>query len=256
MKIRNNIIIFVITNLLITSCSNPTEIKEINKNIVELVTRNGDKMSGNNYLAVWGNNEIFTNFGFRKLSLGDNLKVEEITSLCLDREFSYLKINKERTNILCVDDMSNTYRYGALYEYDILNNNLQMIRDQNHNIVSAVYMHDENEMIYYSYGNFENKVPGFYYFNKLTGKDSMILQYTSEIASELLGESILGFDFHPSENKLLFPVEKRNQTPIICEFKMDDNIIDTFNVDFGEKKSKECIWLRYNNIGNKILYNL
>ena len=55
---------------------------------------------------------------------------------------------------------------------------------------------------------------------------------------------------------MILLIEKWMRTPLVCEYKMDNNIIDTLSVNLGGDIYKPCLWLRYNNSGDKVLYGL
>jgi Tol biopolymer transport system component len=138
---------------------------------------------------------------------------------------------------------------GYLFELNTQDHVLHQLRDSTYNISSAIYLPNENQCIYYSYGNISRQIPaGYYILNLSTLQDSLLFQYVSEIGPN---EVVNGFDISPDGGKLLFPVNRRTEPPLVVECTLATGVRETLGVSFDG----QLLWLRYHPMGTQIVYS-
>lgn len=250
--------IFIYLLIFILFCSNPPSGPVVKNENIVLISE-PDNFGGEHNIALWLPNEIYTGFLFRRIEIDDNFRVISKT-IVRDTTILYTPVykNKELTKILLIKQkiigLNNILYYGALLEYDLQNKTFTLLRDESHNINSAAYYHNGNKIIYYSFGNNEGKVEGFYLLDNDSNDDMLIFNYMPDIDFHYLGRAIYNFDIHPFDNKIIFPVVNINESPLLCEYNLDDKTFDTLTVKFDEPEVRNHLWIRYNENGDKLLY--
>jgi hypothetical protein len=125
------------------------------------------------------------------------------------------------------------------------------------NISSAEYF-GEDTILYYSYGpsySQSNQTPsdaGYYFYDRKTGKTTMILPYLSEIGPD---EMVNGFDISPDRKELLLPVIPKTDPPYLIEYDLTTGVKRTYPV-FNGFNGNWSLWARYSHDGKQILYDL
>ena len=202
---------------------------------------------GNYRMGVWYQNKIFAVYPGRLIQLTADLQIASDT-LLLWPGGTFVSRNSEGSKLLLAVWGRGT-QYGSLVEYETVTFVPRNIRDSTYNISSAIYLPNENRCIYYSYGNTSRQiVPGYYRLDLATLQDSLLLQHFSEIGPS---EVVNGFDISPDGWKLLFPVNRRTEPPLMVEYTIASAARETLNVVFN----RQLLWLRYHPAGNLILYS-
>lgn len=161
---------------------------------------------------------------------------------------TYLTANNDE--MLIVISQYIDVSIGALYRYEPASNTAFLLRDSSYNISSAVYLENNEHCVYYSYGNQSPNIePGYYLLDLASLSDSLMFPYSSE---EGPLETVNGFDVRPDEKKLLIPLHFPTQRPIIIEYDLTTQEVDTLNVQLP---NKQFVWLRYDSSGGQILYS-
>lgn len=247
--------IFILAMICCASCTKSNDDDNlykyvINKNIQTVATRN--------------------QYGEVNLNCGTWLpddKIYSIGPLCyyeIDKDFQVIKdtiiklsaggfyIESFGNKILYVQTIYGDVSCGSLLEFSNDNYSIKKILDSSYSVSSAIYYRDTNQIIYYSYGKPLGMHPGYYYLNLKTGESRFLLEYVSDLGPS---EFINGFDIHPAKDIILIPVVKRGKSPVIVEYNFELNTFDTLHVDFDFSFNRTCLWLRYNQSGEKILYS-
>jgi hypothetical protein len=89
---------------------------------------------------------------------------------------------------------------------------------------------------------------GYYALDLSTLDDSLLLEYVSEIGPY---EVCNGFDISPDGSKLILPVNRMAESPLIVEYALASGIMDTFDLTFD----RQLLWLRYHSGGDQIVYS-
>lgn len=257
--------IILIKNLLLSICflimvgcdhnvvpDNP----EINPNIVLIKSCCGGITDGNYLINVWFEDKIYSSTGYlRHITMdaqfhivSDTINNNTFNSML----FRYLTINKTGDKILLVNSKFIDVSSGALYELNLVTNQLTVVKNDYFNISSAIYLNNfENECIYYSYGNeVYNLIAGYYHLNLSNGDDSLVLPFSSDLGAMQYKEFVNGFDLSPDDKKLLLPVHRQNLPAEIAYYDIENKELDTIDIPLNQ----QFVWLRYNKTGNKILY--
>ncbi|MCX6150626.1 MAG: hypothetical protein NTX22_08900 [Ignavibacteriales bacterium] len=245
------------------SCSDgPTDPHKypINPYLKEIKFSNPNR-SGNFYMAVWRGNTIFAIQPFSQFIVDNGYNVAEDKRLEPDttsQPWTYIDANSLGTKILLVEAHIGGVSAGALYEYDVLTKQLQLIYDNNYNVASArYYPNDDNKIIYYKYGDNTIKTAGYYLYDKITNKDSLLFPYLSTAG---WWETLHGFDIHPNGDTLLIPISlcvgqlDHAKPPKLGIISLQKQKIDTLDISFNISYIRTGLWLRYNHDGSKILY--
>lgn len=206
---------------------------------------------GNFIMGVWYDDYVLTSQPNYRLKVDANFKVTEDTLIYeYEDVFTYISINKLSTKALGGKRRTYSYIYScSLSEINLQDFSYRLLRDSSHNISSAVYLNDDTKCIYHSYGNtLTNKLPGFYYYDIASNKDSLLLPYISEVGPY---EILNGFDVSPDNQYLLFPVHYWNNEPKIVKYDLQTKKFDTLKLKFD----RQLLWLRFNNTGSKFVYS-
>lgn len=144
----------------------------------------------------------------------------------------------------------------SLYEFDILSEQLTLLKDSSHIVSSAVYFHkNDNKIIYYKYGDPLGIEPGYYLYDKFLDQDILLFSYISPSGPT---ELVNGLDFHPNNDRILIPICRSTLleaiTPMLGEFSFGSNRIDTLSIEFDLSLVRIGVWGRYNQDGTQILY--
>lgn len=263
-KLHICISLFIILSSLIC-CSNPGDAGDIhiNSNIVKVVDCCGEESS--NYvhsyiMADWRENKLFGLTGlFQIITLDNNYKIIADTIYVDDKyvkSWTFIESNSTGDRFLLIKSNYADVSSGSLYELNLHNGELVLLRDSNYNVSSADYWHgDENRIVYYSYGEPIGDRAGYYIYDKITQSDSLIFSYISPSGP---GEMINGFDLHPNNNILLIGAVQASQLvgapPKLIQYNFTKNIRDTIDIDFNYSFVRIGLWVRYNSNGTKILY--
>ncbi len=172
----------------------------------------------------------------------------------------YMRFNTEKSKLLCVKSKFTDVSMGNIEEIDIQSMSISILLDSTNNVSSALYINDDS-IIYYSYGSYSkvNTLPidaGYYLYVRSTGKKQILLHSISSLGP---GEIINGFDYNANHHNLLIPSTSSDRAPLLIEFKLSSNRIDTLALHFqynGDVSRRWYIFVRYNHNGSKILYNL
>jgi hypothetical protein len=257
--IKTSLAIICFILLLQVSCKdngyNP-DVWQINPNIV-LIKYSHDGIIGGNYMVnVWNNNNIYSATGYvRSIKINSDLKVIEdsiIENTFDNMLFKYLTINESGNKILLIGSNLSNVSVGALYELNLKTSQLTLLKNNEHNITSAVYFKNkDDECIYYSYGNENNNiVPGYHRLNIETGSDSLILQHNSDLGYYVYAEFVNGFDLSPDNKKLVIPIHRANLPAKMAIYNFETAQLDTLDLEFND----QFVWFRYNKTGNQILF--
>ncbi len=240
------------------SCENSTEPDEleINPNIV-LIKYSYEGIIGGNYMInVWNNDDIYSATGYvRHIKINADFKVIEdsiIENTFGNMLFKYLTINNSGNKILLISSNFTNVSVGALYELNLESNQLTLLKNNDHTISSAVYLiNNDDECIYYSYGNENNNIiPGYYRLNIETGNDSLILPHNSDLGYYEYAEFVNGFDLSPDNKKLIIPIHRANLPAKMAIYNFETAQLDTLDLEFND----QFVWFRYNKTGNQILF--
>ena len=235
----------------------------INPNIKELKSfaANG---SNNYYMAVWGGNNIYAVKMLEQFTIDNTYGVTHDTVLIrpelhLDEYvyWTYIDANNSGSKLLLVKSKYSDVSCGALYEYDVPTGQLKLLFDSTNNISSARYYHkNEDEVVFYSYGDNSFKKAGYYMFNKSTQQDSLLFPYLSSAG---LAELVNGFDIHPNGEELLISISRSTRfsgnSPRLGIVSLKSQVIDTLNIEFDYSANRTSLWIRYNHDASKILYS-
>ncbi|MFC1620622.1 hypothetical protein ACFL45_11860 [Candidatus Neomarinimicrobiota bacterium] len=238
--------------LALASCTKPPTKSddEINENIL-LIKTEKPLAYGDYFIGDWSEGGIYCaaplyfvqldqDFNITTDSLLEDYKTEII--------YRYLTIHNSGNQLLMVFSKYLSISKGSLEELDTRTNQLEVLRDSTHNISSARYYGDGPDLIYYTYGNEDIElVPGYYHLDRATGRDSLILQHRSVTGTD---EVVNGFDIHPDNSRMIFPVSWFDQTPILVEYHFSTGQRDTLPVEF----LRSFLWVRYNSTGEQLLY--
>ena len=252
MKIIKSSVLVLFCFLILSCCKKnnpPIDTKKINENIIVLAEKDYYGLV-NIPCAIWlQNNTIYNPHPLQWRQINDSFKVINDSIINYEGAY-YIAKNKVDTKILYV-----YARIGALREYDILTGKITEFLNSTENISSALYYRGDDSIIYYTYGKPLYNNPGYYLYERKTGKSSLILSYLAPI-SDPEEEVVNGFDIHPTENTLLIPIPAvgMDLLPHAIEYNMDSKKVNTLDIKFDSPFYHHCLWLRYNKTGNKILY--
>jgi hypothetical protein len=222
---------------------------KINPNILLVKSCCDDPLIGGQYrMGTWRENVIYIGSPFRRITLNSVLGVEGDTLIYLFGRHRFISNFKDR-RIMMVRSNYADVSSGQLVEFNDETLTLRLLRDSTYNISSAIYLPKENRCVYYAYGNSTRQVvAGYYALDLATLQDSLLFQYVSEIGPS---EVVNGFDISPNGDKLLFPVNRRTERPLIVEHLFASGVRETLNVVL----ERQLLWLRYHPSGNQILYS-
>ncbi len=252
------ILFFSLLAFSINSCENSVEPDDwkMNPNIV-LIKYSYEGIIGGNYkINIWNNNNIYSATGYvRHIKINTDFKVIEdsiIENTFNNMFFLYLTINKAGNKILLINSNFNNVSAGGLYELNLESNQLILLKNNDHNISSAVYLNNnDDECIYYSYGNENsNIIPGYYHLNIKTLSDSLIFPHISDLGYYLYAEFVNGFDLSPDNKKLLIPIHRANLPAQMAIYDFEAKQLDTLDFEFND----QFVWFRYNKTGSQILF--
>lgn len=254
----------------VSSCAPPQE-ETINENIIKITDRlnknetpgNGSNVPGDNRMGVWLDDKICSVSPLRFIYINQNFERILDSVLVADETIfpypgvylflTYIALNKPRNKLLMVGSYYEDVSLGSLWEFDLVKNEIKLLRDSTYSVSSAVYFaDDDNRCIYYSYGNPIGTNAGYYELDMTTGQDTLIFPYYSAIGPS---EQINGFDLHPGGEILLIPVVQEAHIPQLVQYNMTTKTLDTLGVDFDLSLNRICLWVRYNSTGNQILYS-
>lgn len=229
----------------------PPQQPGINPNII-LVRPRLDTLhniAGDYKMGVWGGNKIYCTAPLREITVNQGLGVERDTILQLIGGYRFLSVNKSATKLLLVQSLYVDVVVGSLFVWDIQSGLKIKLKDSSYVISSARFLNCDQKCIYYSYGNTSKQISaGFYLLDIISGSDSLIFAYTSEVGPI---EITNGFDISPDNHKLLIPLNHYYDYPRIIEFDLFTGEIETLKVNFIH----QFLWLRYNPTGTKIVYS-
>ena len=264
MKFNNSLFIVLVLLLLFYACKGPTKPPEynINPNIIQVAAAwDQDSKKIKRYkMADWRGNRLISFVPFPQIfTLGADLLPVSDTLFIDDKyvkSWKYWEANAAGDRLLVVKSNYTDVSSGALYEFDVNTGELQLLRDSVYNVSSAVYWHgDENKIVYYRYGDPVGNGAGYYIFDKLQQKDSLIFAYMSPSRPD---EMLNGFDLHPDNKQLIIGAVQATRLvgapPILIRYHLDTQVIDTLFTDFNYSFDRIGLWVRYNSDGTKILY--
>lgn len=147
--------------------------------------------------------------------------------------------------------------YNNLCEID-LTTYKQKVYLKNNSVFSAKYMPQSTRYIYFfslGVGNTSKPMlPGYYLYDKETKKTELLFAHTNSVSGYNI-EYVNGFDISPDGKKLLYPVVKYGYSPQAMEYDLQTREHKLLEVEFEQRKTVQCLWLRYNSKGDKILYS-
>lgn len=246
------------------SCNKPDEKCEgcdpnpcnttINKNIIPLAVE--DYYGRTNISsAIWlSNNIIYNPHPLQFRILDKELKVINDSIISFEEGAYFIETSPSENKILYVQTRYGDVSEGALREYNIQTGNITEFFDSTYNISSAVYYRNDDSIIYYTYGKPFYNNPGYFLYNRSTGESTKILEYLAQLEGPE-AEMVNGFDIHPTKNILLIPAVRRAKSPLIIQYNMYTHVMDTLDIDFDFSFNRICLWLRYNKVGDKVLYS-
>ncbi len=238
----------------------PGENNLINPYLKEIDFSDPKENGHNFYMGVWSGNNIYTIDQLARFIIDNNYSAVDDTILLdigiYEKHWTYIDANTSGTEILLVDSRYGDVSSGALYEYKVQTSELNLIIAKTENVSSARYFPgDDNKIIYYKYGDSTYAGAGYHLYNKLLNRDSLLFSYLS-LARQ--SEMLNGFDVHPDGNKLLIPISMSTQTnwrlPKLGIILLNEQRIDTLNVNFELDGPRTGLWVRYNHDASKILY--
>jgi len=221
----------------------------INPNIKRIKWCCTDFHGGNFRMGVWFDNRIFCVAPGRLLTMTSQYDVISDTLILWPGPFLYIAKNSDASKLLTVKSTYIDVTIGYLYELNTESLRLRLLRDSTYSISSAIYVPNENRCIYYSYGNSALQIPpGYYLLDLSTLQDSLLFDYVSEIGP---AEVVNGFDISPDGTKLLFPINRAADPPLMVEYTIATGQRETLNVSFD----RQLLWLRYHPAGSQIVYS-
>ncbi len=199
-------------------------------------------------MGVWYGQNIYTIYPIRLLNVTSDFQIVN-DSLIYWPGGAYIEMKQDGSHFLRVVGYKAGYWYGNLEECNSQTYNIRILRDSSYNISSAVYIPNQPKCIYYSYGNPSTKIlAGYYILDLNTLQDSLLLQYISEIGYK---EIVNGFDISPDGKKLLLPINRSNEPPLIVEQDIATSVKETLRFNFD----RQLLWLRYNPLYKQIIYS-
>jgi hypothetical protein len=250
----NNVAFLFIEILLTLGCCKKERCEDcnldkINPNIISL-----DKKYYFSRCAEWiDNNQFYTVGPIRNIQTDSSFNITKDTLLAPYGSY-YIESNNSGNKILFVQSKFSDVSEGALKEYDIVTGQFVELFDSTYNISSAVYYRGDDSIIYYTYGKPFYNNPGYFLYNRSTGESTKILEYLAQIEGPE-AEMVNGFDIHPTKNILLIPAVRRARSPLIIQYNMEKKVMDTLDINFDFSFNRICLWLRYNKVGDKVLYS-
>jgi hypothetical protein len=264
MKNLKYISLLILFLLPIISCDDgpPTDSNKypINPYLKEIKFSNPNK-KGNFYMAVWRDNTIFAIQPLSKFIIDNNFDVIQDTilesTITVQKPWTYIDANSIGSKILLVETHRGGVSAGALYEFDVSLGQLQLLYDNSRNIASArYYPNDDSKIIYYSFGDSQNIGAGYYLKDNNSGTDTLLFPYLSTAG---WWETLHGFDIHPNGDTLLIPIslsvgQFNLAPPKLGKASIKDQRLDTLDIEFDMSFVRTGLYVRYNNVGSKILY--
>jgi hypothetical protein len=221
----------------------------INPNIIRVKYCCSDFNGGNFRMGVWLENKIFAVAPGRLLDINAQFESIKDTLVLWPGAYLFVSRNSVGSRLLTVKSQFSDVSLGRLLELDIQTLTLRLLRDSAYNVSSALYMPNQNSCIYYSYGNPSRQIPaGYYALDLSTLQDSLLFQYVSEIGP---AEVTNGFGVSPDGRKLLLPITRATESPLIVEYTFSSGVRETLNVSFN----RQLLWLRYHPSNGQILYS-
>lgn len=251
-------ILLFISMIFFSNCENGTapDSWQMNPNIV-LIKNSYEGIIGGNYMInVWNNDNIYSATGYlRHIKINTDFKVvgDSINENTFENKiFRYLTVNKAGNKILLVNSNFTNVSAGSLYELNLETNQLTLLKTNENNISSAVYLNNnDDECIYYSYGNENsNIVPGYYNLNIETDTDSLIFTHISDLGYYIYAEFVNGFDLSPDDKKIIIPIHRANLPAKMAIYNFETNQLDTLDKEFND----QFVWFRFNKTGTQILF--
>lgn len=245
-------IVYILLATVTFSCKNSVtngDGDKINPQIKRIKWCCTDFNGGNFRMGVWFWKKVFCVAPGRLLQMDDQLDIIGDSLILWPGPFLFVSRNTDGSKLLTVKSQYIDVSIGRLSEWDASTYKLHELRDSTYNISSALYLPQERYCIYYSYGNSARHIlAGYYLFDLTTSKESLLLQYVSEIGP---AEVTNGFDISPDGSKLLIPINRADEPPLIVEFNLSTQRLDTLLISFD----RQLLWLRYHPNGNQILYS-
>ena len=203
---------------------------------------------GNFRMGVWYSDKIFYVVPARLLRMDNSFNVVE-DSLILREPSLFVSRNTSGTKLLMIKSQYTDVSIGGLSELNLQSLQTLPLRDSSYNISSAIYLPGQNGCVYYSYGSPAlNRVAGYYVLDLTTLEDSLLFQYASEIGPF---EVVNGFDISPDGMRLLYPINRATEPPLIVEYTLAAGTQETLTVSF----ERQLLWLRYHPTGSQIVYS-
>ncbi len=250
--------LLLFSTLFVTSCKQnmvepppipPT--RGINPNIVQVEDHydSTHKILGTYRMGVWSKNKIYTVTPLREITLDLNLNIVHDTILALFGRYRFVSVNKAGSKLLLVRSLSSDLSVGGLFEFNLQSGTIRLLKDSSFFISSALFMNNDEQCMYYSYGNAAQSFSaGYYLRNVTTAQESLLVPHLSDVS---YFEVANGFDLSPDNSKLLMPLHYSSAAPSIMEYDLVSGSAETLQVSF----THQFIWLRYNGVGSKILYS-
>ncbi|HEY6171187.1 MAG TPA: hypothetical protein VIX80_02905 [Candidatus Kapabacteria bacterium] len=226
----------------------------------------GFDKEGNFRKSVWYKDRVFSSEPIRYFDFDDNLEVvvdstlhyEENSQLASFGKFwpLFMRIDKEGKRLLSVVSNKHTQSIGWIVEFSTDTLSFQILDSGEYNS-SAVYMPNDSDFVYYTYGSYSNtnRNPadaGYYLYNRMSGSRTFLLHHISDIGPV---EMVNGFDISPDGKKLLIPSVGYERQPIVFEYNIETHVADTLPISFNTSFNRWALWLRYNKDASKILYS-
>jgi hypothetical protein len=168
--------------------------------------------------------------------LNDKFTISNPPKLSGGYYFMYPNFAKDKFLFISnVDVATNT-----LYERVLPNITTRVLDEK---VIAAVYYRSDDAIIYCTPNH------SYYMWDRISDERTFLLSVVGNSSNDM--HNINGFDVHSVRNKLLIPILTEEYSTLIIEYDMGTRQIDT--LDFIIQGSG--VWLRYNNVGDKILYS-
>lgn len=205
--------------------------------------------------SIWVRDTIYVTSPLLQIPLDSGSTFQDSASLLLYTNALSISPHPSGQKLLFIESKYSNVSCGSLNEYDIVTRKIRII-DSTRRISCAHYL-DDGSIVYYDYGSYEegnNEMPadaGYYRIDPNNIKRELLLPRISTLGPS---EGINGFDVVPDGSKLLIPIVEEGQPPIIAEIVVSSKRLDTLAIPF-EDILRECLWLRYDHTGSRILYD-
>jgi len=222
--------------------------KTVNPNILLVKSCCTDIIGGDFRMGAWTDNVVYCVSPGRRIKLSSNFQILEDTLVLFPGGYRFMS-NYQGGKVMLVRSNFSDVSSGRLLEIETQTFNQRTLRDSTYNVSSAIYTLDENQCIYYSYGNSGRQIPaGYYKLDLSTLQDSLLFGYVTEVGP---AEVTNGFDISSDGMRLLLPINREVEPPLMVEYTLATGARETLNVSFD----RQLLWVRYHPTRSQILYS-